>query len=170
MVLFQASVREHSILSTLPLLIVNNFTLTAQPVYVVFWIILFLLLLPPPVIIFQRRFTALSYPLPTSFPDLDNRPPGLFPHLPPLSLYYLSLRPALCACFCCHVPRPFSPPLSPLSCAQVPVGPLGVIRRWSLRLLPRLYPSPCEFSSLVIFWCLVSFSSGGIFRMRRQGA
>ena len=37
-------------------------------------------------------------------------------------------------------------------------------------LCPHLSTSPCESLSPIIFWFLVSFSLGGLFRVRRQGA
>ena len=133
-VVFQAWVRERSILSTLPLLIVNNFSLPDPSVSVIFWIILFLLLPPPPISCLQLHFTDLSHLLPTSSPGVDHRPPRLSPHPTPTSLRRSSLCPASRAWFRRNIPRPFTPPFPPSACAQVLVGPWGVVRCLSLRL------------------------------------
>ena len=47
----------------------------------------------PPFSSLQRRFTALSRPLPTSSLGMDRCPPGLCPHPPPEGLLRSSLRP-----------------------------------------------------------------------------
>ena len=111
--MFQDSVREFSLLRTLPLLIVNKFTLPSPPVSVVLWIILFLILLPPPISSLQRCLTDIYHPLPTSPPRVDHCTPGICPHMPPASLCRSSLRPTPRACFRRCVPRPFTPPCRP---------------------------------------------------------
>ena len=102
---------------------------------------------------------------------MDHRPPGLSLHLPTSILRRSSLHPVPHACFYCRVPSPFAPPCRP--------GPVSrsLLVPWvfsavspSMSLFPRLSPSPCESSSLFIFWCLVLFSSGGLFCVQRQQA
>ena len=103
-----------------------------------------------------------------------HRPPVPFPHLPTASPRRSSLRPVpratcLLPLFC---PASVSPPLAALVLCPGPCRSLG--GRLPLvppsPLCPRLYPSPCELFSLVMFWCLVVFPSGGLFRVRREQA
>ena len=141
--MFQASVRERSILSTLPLLIVKNFTIPDPPFSVVVWVIMFLLLLPPPLSILQHRFTALPHPLPTSSTGMDHRPPGHCPHPPPASLRRLYMCPTPCACFLLRFPCPFPLHFRPHSVPRslsVPGGSSDVVPSVSIVFLPISLP------------------------------
>ena len=84
-------------------------------------------------------------------------------------------QPASAACLCAprrmpasaSVSRVYLPPLAALRLCPCPCwslgGPLPLVPPYLL--CPHLSPSPCESSYPVIFWCLVSFSSGGLFRV-----
>ena len=98
-------------------LIDNNFylDLPTPPVSVAFCIILFP---PPPTTPPSLAFKVASplslyHPLPTSYPGVVRRPPGISIHPPPVSLFRLYLCPILRACFFRHVPRPFYPSCRP---------------------------------------------------------
>ena len=100
--------------------------------------------------------TLNLHPIPTSSTGAKRRPPGRCPHLPPTSLRRLFLSPVPHACVCFCSCSGVLPPLPPLACTQVPVGPWGVFLS---RVPPCLYVFASSFLSffpnigIVLFWC-----------------